>query len=203
MQATRSEEQAFQDLLKQVYPDHKIEFGATEGSSLENETLRSTARKKIVEALKNLNEPLTLDDEARLLDLKQVPELAHASISISHTASTACWVISPQTLKLGLDLENPERVSIPILKRVCSQQEINKAPSHAALWCAKEAAFKALNRTEGTSVLSQIEASQWFPLGTTAWIFTVKVNEKKISQGLSTVFKALQIAIFVDSTQFL
>lgn len=87
--------------------------------------------------------------------------------SISHTQDLGGYVFLPMTESayadaIGLDIEIISRVTDPIVKRICkTEQEFKNAPSAAALWCAKEAAFKALRGADQPQVISEIEISEW------------------------------------------
>lgn len=79
--------------------------------------------------------------------------------SISHCPRLGTFVAAP--LPLGVDVEIFTRVEDRIVARVSTAQEMSEAPSAAALWCAKEAGFKALRAFNQPSVISRISIGDW------------------------------------------
>lgn len=79
--------------------------------------------------------------------------------SISHTHELGAIALSSSAL--GIDVELTSRVTEGPVARVCSREEVKAAPSPASLWCAKEAAFKALKSYDQPSVLSKISIGDW------------------------------------------
>jgi phosphopantetheinyl transferase (holo-ACP synthase) len=65
-------------------------------------------------------------------------------------------------IHVGFDIEQIVRVQPQTAQRVCAtQDEFTRAPSPAALWCAKEASFKSLKGAHQPLVLSEIEIKCW------------------------------------------
>lgn len=86
--------------------------------------------------------------------------------SISHTHLLGGFAFSQfdsnHVIQIGFDIEEDNRVSEPVARRICkTEQEFLNAPSSASLWAAKEAAFKALKGKTQPSVVSQIELVDW------------------------------------------
>ncbi len=79
--------------------------------------------------------------------------------SISHSPGLGILVLA--NVPVGVDVERSQRVEAPIVARVSSSEELQRAPSPAALWCAKEACFKALRPYNQPSVLSKISVGEW------------------------------------------
>ena len=75
--------------------------------------------------------------------------------SVSHAAPDGGFALS--TYPVGFDIEVTERVSKEIVARISSSEELESTPSFASLWCAKEAAFKALKAFKQPQVVSQIK----------------------------------------------
>lgn len=101
------------------------------------------------------------DERARVLDLK-TPLLRAAGryLSISHCPVAGGFVVSRKPV--GLDLEVASRVKPAVIARISRPGELESAPGAAALWAAKEAAFKALQHAERSPDLaSQIEIGDW------------------------------------------
>ncbi|HWU44371.1 MAG TPA: 4'-phosphopantetheinyl transferase superfamily protein [Bdellovibrio sp.] len=79
--------------------------------------------------------------------------------SISHTEGLGIFALA--SLPLGVDVEVAQRVKESTVGRISSSKELNETPSAAALWCAKEAAFKALKMFRQPSVISGISIGGW------------------------------------------
>lgn len=62
---------------------------------------------------------------------------------------------------IGVDAERSDRVLPKIVERVSSFAELPMAPSAAALWCAKEACFKALRSFKQPPVISWLSIGDW------------------------------------------
>ena len=79
--------------------------------------------------------------------------------SISHC--TLMGGIALSRFPIGLDIEVRHRVEWPIVQRVSTLEEVALATEPSALWCAKEAAFKALKKYSQPSVISEISIGGW------------------------------------------
>lgn len=79
--------------------------------------------------------------------------------SISHTTGMGVLVYSLDWV--GVDVEVTDRVTNQVMQRVSTLAEIQEAPTLAALWCAKEAAFKALKGFRQPSVISDVSIGGW------------------------------------------
>ncbi|KHD88095.1 MAG: hypothetical protein OM95_11315 [Bdellovibrio sp. ArHS] len=79
--------------------------------------------------------------------------------SVSHCTDVGIAVIAPAPI--GIDVEIKDRVTAPVMARVSRPEEMQAAPSLSSLWCAKEAAFKALRPYDQPSVLSKISIGDW------------------------------------------
>lgn len=75
--------------------------------------------------------------------------------SVSHTLSEGGFALSADPI--GFDIEVTARVTKEIVARISTPEELALAPNFASLWCAKEAAFKALKTLKPPPVLSQIK----------------------------------------------
>jgi hypothetical protein len=99
---------------------------------------------------------------ALLSDLNWRPQAQGGYFSISH-----CKVIGGFTFsqyKHGFDVEQLKRVSVDILKRTCSEKELQECPRAEFLWVAKEAGLKAhslLQESPGEAPL--LQATNGFP----------------------------------------
>jgi 4'-phosphopantetheinyl transferase EntD len=89
-------------------------------------------------------------------DLSRVPVLSHGYVSVSHTTDLGGYAVGPYPL--GFDVELVSRVSVRAVARVSRfAEELARSPSAGHLWCAKEAAFKALYHFRQPNVLSALE----------------------------------------------
>jgi phosphopantetheinyl transferase (holo-ACP synthase) len=95
--------------------------------------------------------------QPQLLDLSQIPRLDHGFVSISHCPSLGGYVLSKDPI--GFDIEETSRVEQRFVDRM-SHPNDHSGPSPAALWCAKESAFKAL-ADQQPSVIAQISVNNW------------------------------------------
>ncbi len=63
--------------------------------------------------------------------------------------------------QVGFDLEQTNRVHNEVALRVSDPDQFRKAPSAAALFVSKEAAFKALRGPRQPAILSEVEILEW------------------------------------------
>ena len=103
------------------------------------------------------NQPIKLLNDLRTPGSR--PLLPGISYSISHSPDLGGWASLVGPSKLGFDIELIDRPSRKVLDRVSSPLEVLQAPSVAALWCAKEAVFKALDGRP--QLLSNIRIQSW------------------------------------------
>lgn len=78
---------------------------------------------------------------ALLYDLNWRPRSEKGRFSISHCKSMGGFTFS--RLDHGFDVEQLKRISVDILKRTCTEKELNGCPRAEFLWVAKEAGLKA------------------------------------------------------------
>ncbi len=98
-----------------------------------------------------------------LLDLSGIPQLQDRSVSISHCKSTGGYCVTERdsALSVGFDVELNERVKPRHLRQVADASETIDAPSHPALWTAKEAAFKCFHGFQQPRGLKDIRIASW------------------------------------------
>ncbi|MFN7263229.1 MAG: 4'-phosphopantetheinyl transferase superfamily protein [Pseudobdellovibrionaceae bacterium] len=89
-----------------------------------------------------------------------LPDWQTGNLSLSHTKDLGGYLCSHSAF-VGFDIETIERVREDMVLRVSNYQELQEAPSPAALWCAKEAVFKALLKLQQPKVLSSIQITGW------------------------------------------
>lgn len=72
----------------------------------------------------------------------------------------------------GLDMEDPERVTLSAAARIASKVDMANAPSPEALWVAKESSFKCLsNKGLKIGVLSEIKDFSFHQNSQDSWSF--------------------------------
>lgn len=91
--------------------------------------------------------------------------------SLAHAADLG--FIGASRFAIGVDAERSDRVLPKIVERVSSFNELPLAPSASALWCAKEACFKALRTFKQPPVISQLSIGDWQPRGSE--VFTCRL----------------------------
>ena len=97
-----------------------------------------------------------------ILDLSQRPLLPQGSVSVSHSSLCGGFAITTVPgVSLGFDIEENERMREQVVARVSSSEELETAPSLAALWAAKEAAFKSFPKGVQPPVMSSISVNSW------------------------------------------
>ena len=129
-------------------------------------------RQKMRLFLKNhLHGKISAEEAAALDDLNLVPSFRHVFSSSSHSAVAGVVVISSRPI--GIDLEETQRIKIPVVQRIASQEEFRSAPSAAHLWCAKEAVFKSLLSEKQPAVLSDFSVNEW-QIGSTMTSFELQ-----------------------------
>lgn len=75
--------------------------------------------------------------------------------SISHTVGLGGFCLSSQVI--GFDVEVSSRVTSAAARRICSEAELESFGSPAAIWCAKEAAFKSLSKFNQPQKMIEIQ----------------------------------------------
>jgi 4'-phosphopantetheinyl transferase EntD len=95
-----------------------------------------------------------------LTDLKRPPRPAKFSVSVSHTKGFGAWIACARPKRVGLDVENRDRIKREIVERVSAPFELKAAPRFEYLWCAKEACFKAME-SDQPAAISQLEIANW------------------------------------------
>lgn len=96
-----------------------------------------------------------------IFNLSEIPSIPNGRISISHSKALGGVFWTDGDRDLGFDIELIERCKPEMMKRVSTPREMSEAPSMAALWTAKEAAFKAIPRGTQPYSVSQINIGGW------------------------------------------
>lgn len=121
-------------------------------------------RGEIRASLKKSLEKDCKDDLACFDDMDEPPRPKKWSVSISHTKGFGAWIAIPRPLRVGLDIEDPARVTQAVIERTCSPDEMEAAPELSYLWCAKEAYYKSLEGDQPDAI-TQISIGDWNDLG--------------------------------------
>ncbi|MFV8257124.1 4'-phosphopantetheinyl transferase superfamily protein [Bdellovibrio bacteriovorus] len=128
---------------------------------------------------------------------KLLPENWHSSTS--HTEGLGVIMLSASPI--GVDVEVTERVTDKTVSRVSSQEELTEAPSAAALWCAKEACFKALRSYDQPSVISKISIGSWENIDSQTETFRLSnpetFNSSSENRGVMMKISTWSLAFFI------
>ena len=138
---------------------------------------RSELRQQVINTLKDKG--IAIDQE-EMLNLEHLPRLNKGDLSLSHSQKHQGFLFSQKCSFAGFDIEDPGRVSDPIIKRVSKEKEVQSAPDPSLLWVAKEAAFKMFSKTMGAKLLSEVSIDHWMPI--TDGVFAVRATFGKHSQ---------------------
>lgn len=103
----------------------------------ENPNHRSAIREAIFNYLQQCH-PEEVQDS--ILDLQKLPTLKNLDVSITHSRGMGGFVVCSHDV--GVDVEEPSRITQRILERMCTPQELKEAPVKELLWAAKEAVLK-------------------------------------------------------------
>ncbi len=121
--------------------------------------------------------------------------------SISHCPQLGGFASITSPWKIGIDVEQQERVSLAVANRVCrDSSECDQAPSPSALWTAKEAAFKSLRGTQQPTTISQLVIGNWKQIDSHLFTFELQnFLEFQIQKGLGITYSkdSFQIALFI------
>ena len=140
-------------------------------------------RKNIREQLVKRTEKIRKlsEEQKKLLLTPGVPvQTPFASLSLSHCVSIGGFIISSSARHfIGLDLEQRGRAKEETVLRISGQEELTQAPSPSALWSAKEAAYKSIDRFQDNIPIRQISVSHWKLIAPDSYHYQFKTSEKK------------------------
>lgn len=89
--------------------------------------------------------------------------------SISHAEGLGGFALLPFAFPdygLGFDIELTARIRPEVARRICrTQEEFAAAPSLASLWCAKEAAYKAMKGPWQPTTVMGVRIFDWQKTG--------------------------------------
>jgi hypothetical protein len=137
---------------------------------------RRVLRARLADAL-----ALTAQDRERLRDLSVVPRLSRGCVSISHCRSLGGWAYSSTASRLGFDIEQMDRARPEVVVRQGRPEELKEAPHPAALWTAKEAAFKYLFGDGQPLTAKAIEIGEWSDAGSGILRFSARFEAEVFS----------------------
>ncbi len=156
---------------------------------------RLKIREEIIAALKS-------DEiEAQTLRmLEHVPDLAHASVSISHSRSLGGFALTraPKP-SIGFDVEDISRIHARAVARISKPEELTQAA--ARVWVAKEAAFKALKGKP--KVITALTTHAWRSVsaGENLSLWSCEVHEdslpNSVCRGFTVELSNTALGIFV------
>ncbi len=145
--------------------------------------------------------------EDRILNLEEPPDLSKGAISISHGKTLGGFAYIPHQGCIGFDIEEHRRLNKDNLKGYsANKKEESEAPTHSALWTAKEAAFKCLRKTGRQPIaIREIEIGDWKAVDAdivTCRILKLKGEDsgslKEAAKGLVILGKEEAVAIFLE-----
>lgn len=159
-------------LIKTDLPDSlHIFFYQDINSTQENH--RTTLRQHLIQELQSVTNQLDVD---QLLDLNRRPQTDDYSISVSHSPNSSICAFIDSHFSIGIDTEIKTRIKPPVISRIAKESEVKLCPQPEFLFCAKEAAWKALNHSLNISTISQIETTNWLKLESQWQQFNVQID---------------------------
>lgn len=135
------------------------------------------SRKDFRKLLKDLLKSNGLHEEGDYADLLLLPQHSQVAISLSHCrdAGLIGWATKPS--RLGVDVEQWERISEVIINRVAPAAEVAACPQPRLLWSAKESVFKSQSDT--VKLISSVEVFDWQVLESNRWSFRARLADSK------------------------
>lgn len=141
--------------------------------------------------LKKFQSQLSSEEISSIQDLDSFPKTEKIFFSISHNQELGGYSVA--SAKHGFDLELKSRISTSIIQRISTPNELSIAPDLKFIWCAKEAAFKALSHSVIT--VSDFEVVNWQSQNETG-LWTYRITSKKTLEQTHNIG-----FVFQDSTQ--
>lgn len=143
------------------------------------------------EISKNHKSDLNTEEILSIQNLDTYPKTSSVFFCISHNQELGGYSVA--SCKHGFDIELKSRISTAIVQRVSTEAELSSAPDSKFVWCAKEAAFKALSPTVIT--VADLEVVDWQSQNETGlWAYRV-TSKKTLDQTYNLGF------LFQDNTQ--
>lgn len=163
--------------------EHPWVIEVSEKASSSKTSYRELIRQRLIENLVRFSGPLNDDPnfpffsyfpglargltrtglQTHMMDLNQPPQLEGVKISISHNPLLGGFIISDEAA--GFDIEDRNRIEPKLIQRIASAEEMKVAPFPAAIWGAKESAWKAIQNSSRVvvkpTVMTDIEITSW------------------------------------------
>lgn len=162
------------------------------------ESDKQTQRRNLRHTLSQTLTQHSLSTSPSLLDLLSLPLHAELSLSLSHCAtySAFAWCSLPQ--KIGLDVEDVQKIKPSTVARVSSPTERDSAPRLDLLWSCKESVFKAV--FPRAKALSFVEIFDWKLLRDETWSFRAREGSSQVDlrgQGEVRLILGHSLAFFI------
>ena len=136
----------FKQNIKKHFKCSFIEIYLDNKFSSHCENYRQHIREHIVENHKN---DLSMVEQNTILNLDKLPCSKNLYFSISHCPEMGGYAVCNQPV--GFDLEVTSRINPQLIRRICTNQEIDQAPHIELLWVAKESVLKLSSKNTLTS----------------------------------------------------
>lgn len=136
-----------------------------------------------------------------LLDLLSLPQHPELSISLSHCASYSAFSWCSLANKMGLDIEDVQKIKASTVERMSTSLEQTLAPRLDLLWSCKESVFKAVSPRAKT--LSFVEIFDWKVLRDETWSFRAREASSQVElrgQGEVRLILGHSLAFFIFFT---
>lgn len=174
----------FLNLIREQVPLNLLELNLDSKFNSNQTQHRQLIREDI---LKKFQSQLNSNEISSIQNLDSFPVTEKIFFSISHNQELGGYSVC--SLKHGFDIELKSRISTPIIERVSTANELSIAPDIKFIWCAKEAAFKALSAFVLT--VSDFEVLDWRSQNETG-LWAYRITSKKtleISHNIWFVFQ--------------
>ena len=161
---------------------------------------RKCLREFLVKELEKAHSSIKFSQKQRraLLTPGSRPQSLAAPISVSHCPVLGGFVFSfNKKISLGLDMEQSHRVSLSVINRISTREEVKQAPARSLLWTAKEAVFKCVTSEETDHknlLLKDMLILKWEQRGTESRLFQFQVKNSDI--------KGYGVAFLTDNLAF-
>lgn len=100
-------------------------------------------------------------EKENVLDLHKLPkEFSPFFVNISHSKKGSAFIVSKHK-KVGIDIEDIDRISIGLINRVSNEFEQQQSIDSKLLFSAKESCWKAVESDFEIPTISQIETTNW------------------------------------------
>ncbi len=174
-------------------PSIKVFFSSSLTSATKNH--RALIRAEILHFLMQEFD-LSLEEQDEFLNLENLPRCRFGTISVSHSPLGSAFAFDANNRKLGVDVEDSNRITLPILKRIRNSKDCTF--NETAVFSMKEAAWKALNFKDRQLTLASVVLDQVKPASVSEWSFQAQ-SENAAGQGYCRLQNNLQLACFYET----